>query len=216
MNIVVDSYQKLFNKPCKYECIIDYSRRFKGFNANIRLSKNKIKVSMSKKWENINEDIKIGLIQSLLLKIFKKKGNSTNIDLYNNFLRNVHVAIPKNNPPEILKESFDRINQKFFHGLMERPNLKFNKALKRLGTYEYGSDTITISRVLLKDNEALDYVMYHEMLHKKHKFISVNNRNHHHTKDFRKKESEYPNAEKIEKRLQKLVNKSHIKQLFGL
>ncbi|MCK5107569.1 MAG: M48 family metallopeptidase [Nanoarchaeota archaeon] len=216
MNLINYSYQELFNKPCSHACNLEYSGKFKGFNGNIRLSGNNLTIKMSKEWEGVSDEIQIGLIQCLLLKIFKRKQNTTNIDLYNNFLRNVHIAIPKNQGPEILRDSFDRINNQFFHGLMERPNLKFNRAINRLGTYEYSSDTLTISQILLSDVDAMDYVMYHEMLHKKHKFKSVNNRTYHHTKDFREKEAEYPNYQKIEKRLQKLVNKGKFKQIFGL
>lgn len=215
MNLINYSYQELFNKSCSYNCIIEYSGKFKGFNANIRLSNNKLIVRMSKEWENVGDEIKIGLIQSLLLRIFKKKGKTINVDLYNNFLRNVHIAIPKNKAPETLKDSFDRVNNQFFYGLMERPNLKFNKGINRLGTYEYGSDTLTISKSLLSDVEALDYVMYHEMLHKKHKFVAINNRTYHHTKKFKDAEAEFPNSKEIEKKLQKIVNKNHFKQILG-
>jgi hypothetical protein len=50
----------------------------------------------------------------------------------------------------------------------------------------------------------MDYVMYHEMLHKKHKFSSKGSRIMHHTKEFRSSESAFPNSEIIEKRLRTL------------
>lgn len=216
MNLVERSYQEIFNKPCKYQSELKYSGSFKGFNANIRLSMNKITVSMSKQWKDISDEIKIGLIQSLLIKLFKKKVNTHNIDFYNNFLRNVHIAIPKNEPHEILKDSFDKVNNMFFDGLMERPNLHFNNSINRLGTYEYGTDTITISKYLLTDLESLNYVMYHEMLHKKHKFYTINNRSYHHTAAFKEKEAEFPNSKQIELKLQKIVNKSRFKRILGI
>jgi len=216
MNLVDKSYQEIFNESNPYISEIKYSNAFKGFNANVRLSKNILIIKLSKQWKNISEEIQIGLIQILLLKLFKKKATTHNIDFYHNFLRNVHVAIPKNIPPEILKESFDRINGLFFNGLMERPNIKFGNGINRLGSYEYGTDTLTISKHLLTDLEALDYVMYHEMLHKKHKFYTINNRSYHHTKKFKEMEAKFPNNKKIEQKLQKIVRKSKIKEIFGL
>ena len=49
---------------------------------------------------DIDDEIKIGLIQSLLLNMFKKKTNPPNIELYNNFVKNIPILTVKtqNNP----------------------------------------------------------------------------------------------------------------------
>jgi len=217
MSLIRQSYKELFQKNCDYNCKLKYSSAFNGFNANIRLFGKDLTIKMSKKWETISYDIQIGLIQSLLLRMFNKKGSTHNIDFYNNFLKNVHIAIPKEEAPLELLASFERVNDRFFHGLIERPNLKFGKGISRLGTYEYGTDTITISKNLFnQDLEILDYVMYHEILHKKYKFSTNNNRTYHHTKQFREKEAEYPNSKEIEVKLQKIVNKASFKRIFPL
>ena len=76
--------------------------------------------------------------------------------------------------------------------LFEQPNLKFNESVNKLGSYEYGSDMITISKYLKKSSqEALDYVMYHEMLHKKYKFNNKVIKTTHHSKEFKKEESKF-------------------------
>ena len=116
-----------------------------------------------------------------------------------------------------LKESFERINKEYFFNLIEMPNLKFNNSINKLGSYEYGSDTITISKHLANESqEIMDYVMYHEMLHKKHKFKNKNNRNYHHTKTFRQQEKQFKNSKDIEKQLSKIVSKNKIKKRFKL
>ena len=45
---------------------------------------------------------------------------------------------------------------------MQTPNLVWGKnSFRKLGSYEYGSDTITISKIFLEsDKSLLDYVMY--------------------------------------------------------
>ena len=107
------------------------------------------------------------------------------------------------------------VNEAYFFGLIEKPNLVRHNSMRRLGSYEYGSDTMSISEVLLPDKELLDYVMYHEMLHKKHKFNSKNGRNYHHTQLFRKNEKEFENSERIERELSKVLKTSQRKRLFG-
>ena len=109
----------------------------------------------------------------------------------------------------VLEKSFDRVNERYFYNLLEKTNLKWGyPSLSKLGSYEYGTDTIMISKVLENtDKEILDYIMYHEMLHKKHKFTRKNNRNYHHTPEFRKKEKEFENSKLIEKKLRNLLTR---------
>jgi hypothetical protein len=52
--------------------------------------------------------------------------------------------------------------------------------------------------------DLLDYVVYHEMLHKKYKFVNKNGRNYHHTGNFKKKEKEFENQQQVERRLKTL------------
>jgi predicted metal-dependent hydrolase len=224
MNIIEESFKRLYpEREFNYICEVDYTDRFKPFNSNIKLSSNKISLNLSKSWRYIDSEIKIGLIQELLIKIFKTKkpweqnsqgagkmhaffpASSKNIDLYNDFIRNLSKVAPKTLNDPILENSFHRINDKYFYNTLEKPNLKFgNRSFSRLGTYEYATDTITISLALKDDFELLDYVMYHEMLHKKHQFTNKNGRNYHHTSLFREKERAFDNSELMEKRLKRL------------
>jgi predicted SprT family Zn-dependent metalloprotease len=62
----------------------------------------------------------------------------------------------------------------------------------------------------------LDYVMYHEMLHKKFKFNNSGIKTRHHTKEFKKEESKFENSKIIEKELKILVATNHKKNIFNL
>ena len=209
MDIVEKAFRGIFPyKEFNYDVKIIYSGRFKSYNANVKYTNSKMTFNLSKQWKDVDEDIKIGLIQVLLLKVFRKTKRTFNIDLYNSFLKNVHVSVPKTKTHPILETSFDRMNEKFFHGLMERPNLVLCKrSVSKLGSYEYGSDTIKINDILLEDLDALDYVMYHEMLHKHFKFGNGSVRNRYHTKAFKEAEKAYPGWEMLEKRLGRMVSK---------
>lgn len=198
-----------------YFCSIKYSAKFKPYRANVRLSGDKIQFNISEKWKTVSEDIQIGLIEELLLKIMKKrlkplKMNTQNMELYNIFMKKIHIAAPKTDIDPILELSFNRVNEGYFYNLLEKTNLKWAyPSVSRLGSYEYGSDTIMINKLLGNaDQEMLDYVMYHEMLHKKHKFTKKNNKSYHHTSEFRKKEKEFENSQLIERKLQRLLAKN--------
>ncbi|MBU90638.1 hypothetical protein CMO94_03770 [Candidatus Woesearchaeota archaeon] len=147
-------------------------------------------------------------------KVFKDKRKTTNIDLYNSFMKNLHISIPKINNDPVLEESFNKINEKYFFGLIEKPNLTRHNSIRRLGSYEYGTDTISISEVLLSDKNLLDYVMYHEILHKKHKFYEKNGRTFHHTKEFRRMERSFEGSGEMEDRIKRLMRHKRRKK-FG-
>src|SRR3989338_240918 len=208
--------QKAFNElypDAEAEIGVDYSGRLKSYGSRVsyNFSKTKFNFTLNKKWKHVDEDIRIGLVQALFLKVFKDKRTTFNADLYNNFVRHLHIAIPKNKIDPLLKESFGRINEKYFSGLIEMPNLVFGQdSVRTLGHYNYKTDTITISNIFKKKTELADFIMFHEILHKKHKFKSgLNNR--YHTSKFRKEEKQFENNEYYEKELEKFLRGKRVK-----
>jgi len=224
MKMAEEAFKGLWpEQEVSHNLSIKYSGRFKGYNANVRLYGNNITFNLSRQWREISRDIKIGLIQELMSKILgKRKTNSPNIDLYHIFLKRVHIAVPKTKTDTLLETSFNRVNENFFAGTIELPNLCWNNSRRKLGSYDYGSDTITISKMLENsENELMDYVMYHEMLHKKHKFNSKGGKIYHHTKEFRSSERAFPNSHIIEKKLRYLRPSASMvvkkrRKLFGI
>lgn len=207
MKLVEEAFTTLFPEKDleNYQLKIKYTGKFKPYNANVRYSRNSFQFNLSRKWKTISREIQMGLIQGLMLKVFKEKKKTTNIDLYNSFMKNLHITIPKISNDPILEESFNKINEKYFFGLIEQPNLTWHNSIRRLGSYEYGTDTISISKVIASDKDLLDYVMYHEALHKKHKFHESNGRTFHHTKEFRKMERSFENSTEMEDKIKKLT-----------
>ncbi len=108
-----------------------------------------------------------------------------------------------------LAEIFASLNRQYFQGQMEQPRLSWSvrKSMRRLGTYHPDSDTITISKRLDSPEipqYLVEYVMYHEMLHKKIGLKTMNGRRYAHTAVFRKAEKQfehYQEAEQLIKRL---------------
>ena len=111
-------------------------------------------------------------------------------------------------PQGPLSRVFDKVNDEYFHGYMMTPNLVWGQhSLSLLGHYSFGTDTITISKALREDADMLEYVMYHEMLHKKHKFDETpGGITRTHTKACREDEKKF-RIKDFEKRLTAFVRK---------
>lgn len=108
-----------------------------------------------------------------------------------------------------LDESFARVNAAYFEGQISKPALVWNRTLtaSKFGHYQPSRDTLMIS-VSLDDARVpafvIDFVMYHELLHKKHGVMIVNGRRLSHSLVFREDErrfAEYAGAENMLKEL---------------
>lgn len=216
MNLAQKAHNELFPKRDEIRSLeINYSARFKPFNANAKYNTKKITFSLAKNWLEFSEDIRIGLIQHLLTKIIKDKHEETfELDLYAKFIKNLpnYSKIDKTDPH--LLESFTRMNQEYFNNEINTPNLVWGtKALTKLGHYEYATDTILISSILKDKQELLDYVVFHEMLHKKIGYKKTGTgRFIHHSKEFREEEAKFK-TKNIEQKLKNhLRGKKLIKQ----
>lgn len=217
-DIIKEAFMLLY--PCRkfnYRVSIIYSGKFDDYNANAKRAGDLMEFRLSRKWRDVSREIKIGLVQELMLGLLNDKKDSMYIDLYNGFVKRLHTVTPKTRSDPVLAGSFRRLNDKYFSGTIEQPNLEWGAASKRkLGSYNFKNDTITISRIF-RDMEIvlLDFVMYHEMLHKKHKYTSKNGRNTYHDAVFRKKEKEFENYGEVNRLLDKRVKNTRIRSLFG-
>lgn len=208
--MIETAFKKLYpKKDFNYKAKLTYSKRFKPYNANVKKLANHIEFGLSEKWRDVSDEIKIGLIQELFLRLFNDSKNTINMDLYNNFIKSLHIAIPKTKTHPILEESFNRVNEKYFYGLIERPNLVWKGSSKtKLASYDFQSDTISVSNIFRNaDQEIIDYLVYHELLHKKIKYSHKNGKSIHHTKEFRKREKGFENRKVIEKKIERLIKK---------
>ena len=214
MNIVDKAFRQLYphKKADKYTFIINYSARFKAFNATVRYQKfiRKYNFNVSSHWADVDEEIQMGLIQSLLVKIFGDDFQNSNIELYESFMNNIPKVEYKKHYDSTLKEVFDKINVLYFDNTMDYPHLKWGShSFRTLGHYNFHTDTITISKILAAaPQHLLDFVMFHEMLHKKHGVKkSPGGKNMYHTPAFRKEERCFDNYEGVEKELQSFARK---------
>ena len=96
-----------------------------------------------------------------------------------------------------LKEIFEELNRAHFHGLMARPQLGWSlqRSRTRLGHFDPSHNMIVISRIFDQPHVrklALDYVMFHEMLHLHFPVETRGSRQCIHSRDFKAAEKQFP------------------------
>jgi len=113
-----------------------------------------------------------------------------------------------------LAQSFERVNSTYFENAMNQPRLVWSQVFtsRKFGHYDQAHDTIMISATL-DGNEVpelvVDFIMYHELLHKKLGVIWTNGRKLAHSADFLREERRYPDYDKAQAVLKKLAGVSH-------
>jgi hypothetical protein len=109
-----------------------------------------------------------------------------------------------------LAEAFDRVNARYFGGQMHRPKLTWSRSFtgRKFGHYDHVKDWVMVSSTLDQDRVpplVVDYLMFHELLHKKHGIRWVNGRGHAHTREFFAEERRFDGYDEAEGWLKKLA-----------
>lgn len=102
-----------------------------------------------------------------------------------------------------LGEVFDRVNDTYFGSSMARPRLVWSESVtyRSFGHYVFATDTLLLSVSLDRPRVpelVVDFVMYHELLHKKHGVKLRNNRRMTHTPAFRRDEAAFERRDEAE------------------
>ena len=213
MRAVFDLYDKF---PDSRRINIKYSGRFKDLNANVTYTSREVVFNLSKKWLEFSEELRIGLIQSLAVRIYKLRSQTLEMDLYEKFIKNLPKFAKIDKSDELLEDSFKRMNKIYFDENLTRPNLVWGAdAFTKLGHYEHQTDTVLISNIFKDNLELLDYIMFHELLHKKHGLKKTKSgRSIHHSKEFKLEEAGFEDKD-VERKLKIFVRKKRVKNWFG-
>ena len=108
-----------------------------------------------------------------------------------------------------LEEIFERLNREFFDGLLGMPRLGWSRGVSRsmLGHFDPSHNAIIISRIFDQPDRpvlAVEYVMFHEMLHLQHPVDHNGLRRRVHTKEFRAAEKRFPQLKEAKEILKRL------------
>jgi len=187
-------------------------RRFTSLNTTIRLREGQILVSLSDLLEGAPESVVRAIAHILLAKLYKKPIDPAHNLRYKRFSSSAAVTRQtelirgaRGNKrffgPEgrffNLEEVFDSLNSRFFGGLLGRPELTWSEgtAKRALGHYDAAHNTIVVSRVFDRPSSpryAIEYLLYHEMLHLKHPVKMRGLRRCVHSREFKAEEKLFP------------------------
>jgi hypothetical protein len=108
-----------------------------------------------------------------------------------------------------LEEIFERLNTRFFDGLLGRPQLGWSRNASRhqLGHFDPSHNAIVISRIFDRPRTpllALEYVMFHEMLHLRFPVDHSKARRCVHTREFKEAEKQFPEFKEAKEMLKRL------------
>jgi hypothetical protein len=187
-------------------------RRFTSLNTTIRLREGKIFASLSDLLEGAPESVLHSIAHILLAKLYRKPIDAAHNRRYKRFasssavtrqtelIRTVRGAKRYFGPEGRyyhLEEVFDSLNLRFFGGLLGRPDLTWSEhhAKRSLGHYDAAHNTIVVSRVFDRPSSpryAIEYLLYHEMLHLKHPVRMRGLRRCVHSREFKAEEARFP------------------------
>ncbi len=187
-------------------------RRFTSLNTTIRLREGQIFVSLSDLLEGAPEPVVRAIAHILLAKLYKKPIGAAHSLRYKRFSSSAAVTRQtelirgaRGNKrffgPEgrfyHLEEIFDSLNARFFGGLLGRPELTWSEGMAKraLGHYDAAHNTIVVSRVFDRPSSpryAIEYLLYHEMLHLKHPVRMRGLRRCVHSREFKAEEARFP------------------------
>jgi hypothetical protein len=188
-------------------------RRFTSLNTTIRLREGHVHVSLSDLLEGAPESVVRAIAHILLAKLYdKRKLDHAQEIRYKRFASSAAVTrqtelvraargSKRYFGPEgrfyHLDEVFDSLNVRFFGGLLGRPQLTWSEhhAKRSLGHYDAAHNTIVVSRVFDRPSSpryAVEYLLYHEMLHLKHPVRMRGLRRCVHSREFKAEEAQFP------------------------
>ena len=199
-------------------------RRFVALNTTIRLREGKLLVRLSDLLESAPVSVHEAIAHILIAKLYRKPIGLGHADRYRRYTsseavsRQAALARQTRGRKQILtpqgryydlEEIFEAVNRRFFHGLLGRPVLTWSAhhARRLLGHYDAAHNTIVVSQVFDGPEVplyAIEYLMYHEMLHLKHPVRVRGGRRCVHSPAFKAEERLFPELEKAKAFLKRL------------
>jgi hypothetical protein len=197
---------------------------FANLNNTIRLREGRMLVRISDLLEGAPEPVLHAIFHILIAKLYRKKVDAQHAARFRKYAGSQVIAAkthlirqmrgrkqllgPKGSHYD-LDRIFDDLNVRFFHGLMARPQMTWSgkHSRYRLGHYDPAHNTIVISQVFDRPEipqYAIEYLVYHEMLHLRHPVKLNGSRRCVHSPAFQADENLFPQVKEAKKYLTRL------------
>ena len=185
--------------------------KYASVNSSVRLAEGTLLFSISDLLQSSPGGVIEALAHILLSKMYRKPVSKAHVHRYNVYLnrrdvrRDMHLVRQARGRKFIsgpqgdiydLAEIFEELNQQYFNGMMASPQLGWSRTRNRrlLGHFDPCHNAIIISRVFDSrsvQRVALEFVMYHEMLHLRYPTEYRGARRCIHTREFKASEREF-------------------------
>jgi hypothetical protein len=188
---------------------------FANVNNTIRMRDGKLFVRLSDLLEGAPENVLESIAHILLAKIYRKPIEAAHANRYRRYVSSHDITAKAHLVRQIrgrkriasarghvydLNGIFDELNQHFFHGLLARPQMTWSQVRSRLslGHYDPAHNAIVVSRIFDHPRVprcAVEYIVYHEMLHLKHPVRLRGSRRCVHSSEFLAEENLFPHLQ---------------------
>ncbi|MGA3125515.1 MAG: SprT-like domain-containing protein [Candidatus Korobacteraceae bacterium] len=185
---------------------------FANINNTIRLAEGRMKLRLSDLLEGAPEPVLKAIVHILLAKIYRKPIDAGHSSRYRRYVASRDMVEKAQQVRQLrgrkrlqsaqgvyydLDEVFETLNTRFFYGLLGRPQMSWSgeRARHLLGHYDPAHNAIIISKVFDQARVprlAMEYIVYHEMLHLKHPVKMRGSRRSVHGREFREEEKAFP------------------------
>ena len=218
-----ESYRELRPRAPLPELHVEFFS-FANVNNTIRLRDGRLLVRLSDLLEGAPEYVLRSIAHILLAKMYRRPVDREHAIRYRRYLSTQHmsrkahlvrqlrgrkrIASPRGHVYD-LEAIFEELNRRHFHGLLARPQMTWSseRARNRLGHYDPAHNAIVVSRAFdhpQVPRYAVEYIVYHEMLHLKHPVKLRGSRRCVHSAEFRAEENQFPRLQEAKRFLKVL------------
>ena len=197
---------------------------FTSIKNTIRMREGKLLVRLSDLLEGAPAPVLRAIAHILLAKMYRRAIDREAAARYRKYVSSHHVSRKAHLVRQMrgrkrldsaqgrtydLEALFEDLNQRFFHGLMARPQMTWSRdhARNSLGHYDPAHNAIVVSRIFDHPRVprfAVEYIVYHEMLHLKHPVKLRGSRRCVHSADFQAEEKLFPQLDEVKQFLRNL------------
>jgi len=223
LHIFQETFRELRPRDSVPELRIDFFA-FTSIKNTIRMRQGKLLVRLSDLLEGAPAPVLQAIAHILLAKMFRKPVAREAAARYRRYIsshdvtRKAHLVRQMRGRKLLhsaqghtydLEAVFEDLNIRFFHGLLARPQLTWSRNHSRnsLGHYDPAHNAIVVSRIFdhpRVPQYAVDYIVYHEMLHLKHPVRLRGSRRCVHSAEFQAEEKLFPQLEEVKRFLKQL------------
>jgi len=211
LEIFQESYRELRPEASIPSLNIEFFA-FANVNNTVRLRDGELRVRLSDLLEGSPESVLRAIAHILLAKMYRKPIDRGQAARYRRYVASHEIVqkahlVRQMRGRKILRSPrgyfydldaiFEDLNARFFHGLLARPRMSWSPTRTRriLGHYDPAHNAIVISRIFdhpAVPRYAVEYIVYHEMLHLKHPVKLRGSRRCVHPAEFQAEEKLFP------------------------